>query len=61
MKKILYIIRRIKQKRGNLGERKVRERLIDEVGFIRLVGLNCVEKKNNSKRAKCYEEYYECT
>ena len=61
MKKILYIIRRIKQKRGNRGERKVRERLIDEVGFIRLVGLNCVEKKNNSKRAKCYEEYYECT
>ena len=61
MKKILYIIRRIKQKRGNRGERKVKERLIDEMGFIRLVGLNCVEKKNNSKRAKCYEEYYECT
>ena len=53
MKKNLDIIRRIKQKKRNRGERKVRERLIVEVGFTRLVGLNCVEKKNNSKRAKC--------
>ena len=60
MKKILDIIRRIKQKRRNRGERKARERLLDEVGFTRLVGLNCVEKKNNSKRAKYYEKYYEC-